>query len=149
MSSTTSNAVVNKLKDIFARWGIPDEIVSDKGPQFSSHQFRKFSREYDFKHTTTSPYYPRANGEAESGVSIAKKISRQHDPFLALMSYRATPYTATGTSPCQLMMEREIPTLLSTLESSLKPVFQSKKQSLTRMRKPKLPTVNTSTRGKE
>ena len=86
-------------------------------------QFWKFSQEYDSKHTTTSPYYSQANGEADSGVRIAKKILRQHDPFLALMSYRATPYTATGASPCQLMMRREIPSLLPTLESNLTPVL--------------------------
>ena len=68
MSSTTSNTVINKLKDIFVRWGVPDEIVSNSGPQFSCDQFCKFSREYDFKHTTTSLYYPQANGEAKSGV---------------------------------------------------------------------------------
>ena len=61
MSSTTSYVVINKVKD---------EIVSDNGPQFSSEQFRKFSKEYDFKHTTTSHYYPQANGQSESGVRI-------------------------------------------------------------------------------
>ena len=96
MSSTTSDHVINKLKDFFARWGIPEEIVSDNGPQFSSELFHKFSQEYDFKHTTSSPHHPQANGEAESGVRIAKKILKQSDPFVALMSYRATPTQPLG-----------------------------------------------------
>ena len=127
MSSTTSDHVINKLNDFFARWGIPEEIVSDNGPQFSSELFHKFSQEYDFKHTTSSPYHPKANGEALSGVRIAKKILKQSDPFVALMSYRATPHTATGVSPSQLMMGREIHTLLPTLESNLKPISVSYK----------------------
>ena len=84
--------------------------MSDNGPQFSSEQFRKFSQESDFKHFTTSPYYKQAkrDGEAESGVRIAKKILRQRDPFLAFMSYRVTTHTSTGVShgPCQLIMGR-------------------------------------------
>ena len=96
--------------------------MSDKRPQFSSGQFRKFSQWYDFKHIITSPYYPQANGEAESGVRIAKKLLRQRDPFLALMSYMATRRTAIGVSPFQLMMGKEIRTLLPTLQSNLKQV---------------------------
>ena len=138
MSSTTSNAVINKLKDIFARQGVPDEIVSDNRPQFSFDQFRKFSREYAFKHTITSPYYPEANGEAESGVRIAKKILTQHDPFLPLMACRATPHTATGASPCQLMMGREICTLLPTLESNLKPVVPNQEAVTSKDEKTKI-----------
>ena len=53
------------------------------------------------------------------------KILRQHDPFLALMSHRAASHTATGGSPCQLMMGRDIRTLQPTLESNLKPVLPS------------------------
>ena len=92
MSSTTSDdAVINELKDIFAQWGVPHEIVSDNGPQFSSDQFRKFSQEYDFKHTTTGSYYPQASGESQSGIHIGKKILWQYDPFF-------WTHTATGAS---------------------------------------------------
>ena len=73
----------------------------------------------------SSPYYPQANGVLESGVRIVKKILRQRDRFLALMSYRATRRTAIGVSTCQLMMGREIRTLLPTLESNLKQVLPS------------------------
>ena len=116
MSSTTSDAVISKMMDICARWGVPEEIVSDNGPQFASERFRKFSQEYDLTHLTTCSYYPQANGEAESGVRIAKKILRQCGPFLALLSYRATPHTITGVIPCQLMRGREMRTLLPTLQ---------------------------------
>jgi len=151
MSSTTSVAVINKLKDIFALRGVPDKIVGDNGPQFSSELFCKFSQEYDVKHTNTSPYYPQANGEEESGVRITKKILRQRDPFLALtcMSNRATPHRATGVSPCHLMMGREIRTLPPTLESNLKPVLPSHEAVSKKDEKPKLHTVSTLTRDME
>ena len=52
---------------------LPDgEYPNYNGPQFFSDQFRKFSQEYDFKHTTTSPHYPQANGQSESGFRIGK-----------------------------------------------------------------------------
>ena len=91
--------MISKLKDIFVRWGILEELFSDNGPQFSFELFSRFSQEYDFKHVTSSLYHPQVNGEAESGVRIAKKILKKNDPFVALMSYRATPHTATGVSP--------------------------------------------------
>ncbi len=36
LSSTTTSHVTQKLKAVFARFGIPNEVVSDNGPQFSS-----------------------------------------------------------------------------------------------------------------
>ena len=40
MYSTTSQAVIKKLKAHIARYGIPDEIVSDNGSQFTAEEFQ-------------------------------------------------------------------------------------------------------------
>ena len=90
-SKTTSNAVIGSMKNIFARWGIAQEMISDGGPQFTSSEFDEFADNYGFVHLTSSPHSPHSNGAAEKAVDIAKSILRQIDPFLALMIYRSTP----------------------------------------------------------
>ena len=42
MSSTTATATIQVLRTTFARYGIPESIVSDNGPQFSSSEFAQF-----------------------------------------------------------------------------------------------------------
>ncbi len=69
---TTTSDVINYMKSIFARNGIPFIVQSDNGPQYSSREFRLFAEQYGFKHTTSSPLYPKANGKAEKGVQIVK-----------------------------------------------------------------------------
>uniref|UniRef100_A0A1X7SRK9 Integrase catalytic domain-containing protein n=1 Tax=Amphimedon queenslandica TaxID=400682 RepID=A0A1X7SRK9_AMPQE len=41
LSTTTSSQVIKHLKSIFTRHGIPQIVVSDIGPQFSSDLLRK------------------------------------------------------------------------------------------------------------
>jgi len=126
--SQTTALVITKLKSIFARWGIPDNIVTDNGPCFASKEFTEFARFLNLIHTTTSPHHSQSNGQAESGVKIAKMILRQSDPFLAMLTYRATPTNATGMSPAQLIMGRRIATHLPILEKRLEPQWPDNNQ---------------------
>ena len=84
LTGLSANSVINHTKSIFARYGIPETVVSDNGPQFSSEAYAQFALEYGFKHTTSSPKHPQGNGEAERGVQTIKNLlKKEGDPYLA------------------------------------------------------------------
>ena len=122
LSSTTSANVVASLKAIFSRHGIPVTFVSDNGPQFASEEMRTFAREYGFHNITSSPYYPKSNGQAERTVKTVKHLlGNSSDPYLALLSYRATPLPICSLSPAELSMGRKIRTDLPQPQQNLLP----------------------------
>ena len=72
MSSTTSLKTIKALRSLCARYGIPEELVSDNGPQLAAEEFTKFMRQNGIKFTRVPPYHPASNGVAERSVQIAK-----------------------------------------------------------------------------
>ena len=65
LDRATAEAIIQHCRNIFLRHGIPEEVVTDNGSLFDSNAFRDFSKEYQFHHVASSPYYPRNNREAE------------------------------------------------------------------------------------
>ena len=119
--STSSKSVIAALKTMFARHGIPDELRSDNGPQYHSDEFAQFASDWGFRHTTSSPRYPKSNGQAERAVRTVKDILRkENDPAKALLAYRSTPL-ASGYSPAQLLMGRNIKSSVPTNPDQLMP----------------------------
>ena len=54
LKAANSKQVIVLMRDIFARHGVPSELVSDNGSQYKSKEFRRFAKEWDFNLTTIS-----------------------------------------------------------------------------------------------
>ena len=117
----TAPTVITHMKSIFARHGIPEELISDNMP-YNSLEFRNFAKEWQFKHTTSSPTYPQSNGLSERAVQTVKRILKKStDPYLGLLEYRNTPLTGMDYTPTQLLMSRVARTQVPTSHELLKP----------------------------
>ena len=72
LHTITTTAVSRTLKALFARYGVPDVLVTDNGPQFASAEFVSFAKRWGFQHVTSSPHCPQSNGRVENVVKTVK-----------------------------------------------------------------------------
>ena len=74
LKEPAAHCVIEATKEAFSHNGIAEEVISDNGPQYSSLKYKRFSKEWEFRHITSSPRYPRSNGLAESMVKSVKRL---------------------------------------------------------------------------
>lgn len=117
MGSTAAGATVLKLRELFARFGLPSQVVSDGGPPFSSREFTDFMLKNRILHTITSPYRPAGNGAAENAVKSVKRAMKKAlyegadvDTAIAkfLFQYRNCEHATTGVAPAVAMFGRRL-----------------------------------------
>ena len=72
LQSATATTTINVLRRFFASFGLPEELVSDNGPQFTSQDFKFFCSNNGIRHTLIPPYYPASNGVVERAVQVVK-----------------------------------------------------------------------------
>ena len=126
MNKITASDTILELRDIFSALGLPDMIVTDNGPTFTSSDFRSFMSHNGIKHVTVSPYHPSSNGLAERGVQTFKSAmikiktgSIREKVCKFLTRYRCTPHSTTSLTPSELMFGRNIKTHLDLLHPGL------------------------------
>ena len=73
LRSLNTASIINHLVRWFRTFGFPQVIRSDFGPQYRG-QFNKFCSDNRIQHEVSSPYFPRSNGLAESGVKAMKHL---------------------------------------------------------------------------
>ena len=64
-SKITSEMNIQELRKVFAVHGLPEQLVSDNGHQFTSREFQEFVKANGIKHCLCAPYHPASNGLAE------------------------------------------------------------------------------------
>ena len=127
MASTTAPATIRVLIEMFAPYGLPQQLVLDNGPQFTSTEFAEFLKQNGIKHIKSALYHPSTNGAAERFVRTLKhafKCARtdqdQHQQLMSfLLSYRITSRATTNTAPSELFMGRSLHTRLDLLRPNL------------------------------
>ncbi|XP_058816377.1 uncharacterized protein K02A2.6-like [Topomyia yanbarensis] len=124
----TSSTTIELMFETFARYGLPETIVTDNGTQFSSNQFREFCESLGIVHIRTAPYHPQSNGWAERFVDTLKRSLRKILPEtqnsiskslqIFLSTYRSTPNKSApdGLSPAEILMGRKHRTTLDLLK---------------------------------
>ena len=73
MKTKTATRTIDKPRLILATHGLPEEVVSDNGPQFTSSEFAAIMRRNGIKHTLIPPYHPQSNRAAERSVRVVKE----------------------------------------------------------------------------
>ena len=106
------------LKDeIFTRWGVPEFLISDRGPQLTGGVFDDLCKAWGVKHKFTTSYHPQANLTERANrtikTMIASFVGDQHNKWDQwLPEFRFAVNTAlhetTGRTPAELTMGRMI-----------------------------------------
>ncbi|XP_061909872.1 uncharacterized protein K02A2.6-like [Entelurus aequoreus] len=126
MRSTTTERTIERLGEMFCRFGSPVQLVSDNGPQLVSHEMSAFLQANGVQHVTSAPYHPATNGLAERFVQTLKRALKASQGqgtlhqrlHTFLLNYRNTPHSTTKASPASLMFKRDLRTTFDLLKPS-------------------------------
>ena len=115
--------LIRHLRSFFATFGVPEELSSDGGPEFTAGCTEAFLRLWGVRHRVSSAHFPQSNGRAEVAVKSAKRLlmsntsptgSLDHDRFLrAMLQLRNTPDPDCNISPAQIIFGRPLRDTLS------------------------------------
>lgn len=115
---TEEKMVYFLFEEIFVRFGVLRQIVTDQGTQFTSKLARDLTEKYKIKHRKSTPYHPQANRQVESTIKVLENIMTKivqinRKDWLdklkdALWAYIFTWKNTIGFSSYQLVYDKEV-----------------------------------------
>ena len=118
-----ASGLVRHLPTFFATFGVPEELSSDGGPEFTAGCTKDFLSHWGVRHRMSSAHFPQSNSRAEVAVKTAKRLlmshtgptgNLNHDGFLrAMLQLHNTPEPDCNASPAQIVFDRPLRDALS------------------------------------
>ncbi|KAF6035044.1 hypothetical protein EB796_006640 [Bugula neritina] len=141
IGQTSAKQTIQVLKDIFSLEGLPNTVVTDNGPQFTSSDFEAFCKQHGISHITSPPHHPPSNGEAERFVQTFKRSVEKNcvggvpltdSVRLTLATYRSLPHPALEwKTPAEVLHGRQPRCLLSLINPFNTRNYQTKSNNNT------------------
>ena len=131
MQSTTSPKVIETLCSMFSCYGLPEQVVSDNGPQITSVEFAQFMRDNGIKHIMCAPYHSASNRLMERFVQTLKRPLKSgerngktihHRLAEFLLPYRSIEHATTNMFPSKLFLGQKLRTRFDLLKPDTKGV---------------------------
>lgn len=121
LKNISAKSIAKYLTPMFTTFGIPEEIQSDRGSNFTSKLFHQILQELGIRQTLSTAEQPQSQGALERCHQTSKTMLRKywHEenrdwdevlPFL-LFAIREAPQESLGCSPIELCVIREFPFL--------------------------------------
>ena len=119
--------VLDAMMQIFSRYGMPSELLTDQGSVFTSKLTALMCKTFNIAKIRTSPYHPQSDGALERWHACLKGMIKRAGGKLCewdrqlkylLFAYRDTPHCVTGFSPFSLMYGRDVRGPLHFLKTS-------------------------------
>ena len=125
MTDHSAEQTIAKFLEIFSEFGVPDEILSDRGTNYTSSLFLAFCKGLDIKLSFSSAHHHSGN-PAECSIQIVKNIMKKckytnTNWRLGLLEYLCTPLSEKLASPAELLAGRQFKGLQPTLCAKLTP----------------------------
>ncbi|GKB85250.1 reverse transcriptase domain-containing protein [Tanacetum coccineum] len=113
LPTNDARVVVKFLRSLFARFGVPKALISDRGTHFCNSQLEKALQKYGVTHKLSTTYHPQSNGQTKVTNRAIKRILERSVGYNpkgwseklndALWAFRTAYKTPTGCTPFRLV----------------------------------------------